>query len=159
MTYTPDPERELKLAVRQARLVALTCGFLAPVMYLFSLGTQALGGRWGLFLTGFGRLPWADRRVPALLVTALLALALSVLLPPRLGRMDSPRAALGTLKLRNLVTSGLLAATAMCGLYLGIKLGPPAASSTLVLCLAAMIRCAFILPSEARWRAQLSRLT
>ena len=64
MPFQPDPERELKQAVRQARLVAATCCFIAPIMYLLTLGTQAFQGRWGLFLAGFGQLPWADSRLP-----------------------------------------------------------------------------------------------
>ena len=157
MPFPPELERVLRQSVRQARMVAFVCCFLAPAMYLLTIGSQAYGSRWGLFLTGFGRLPWADPRVPWLVAAACVALALSLVLPPRLGRMGDPGSALAALKLRNLARAALLAGNAMCGLYLGIKLGPPAASSTLVLCLAAMIRCAFILPSEARWRTQLSR--
>lgn len=157
MAFPPDLERELKQSVRQARMVAFVCCFLAPAMYLLTIGSQAYGSRWGLFLTGFGRLPWADPRVPGLIAAAGLALVLSLILPPRLGRLGDPGSALGALKLRNLASAALLAGNAMCGLYLGIKLGPPAASLCLALCLITMIRGWFVFPREARWRAAMAR--
>ena len=153
MAFSPDLERELNKSVRQARLVASTCCFIAPIMYFACIGTQALRGQWRLFLGGFGRLPWADPRVPGALAAAAVALALSVLLPARLGRLDEPRQALGTLRGRNLATSGLLVAVAICGLFLGMKLGPPAATLSLCLFLATMARGWFVFPSEANWRA------
>jgi hypothetical protein len=157
MAFPPELERELRQSVRQARMVAFVCCFLAPAMYLLTIGSQAYGSRWGLFLTGFGRLPWADPRVPWLLAGACMALALALVLPPRLGRPLDPGSALGALKLRNLVSAALLAGNAMCGLYLGIKIGPPAASLCLSLCLITMIRGCFVFPSEARWRAAMTR--
>jgi hypothetical protein len=152
MAFPPELERELRQSVRQARMVAFVCCFVAPAMYLISLGSQALRGHWELFLGGFGRLPWADPRVPAALSGAGLALILALVLPDRLGRLDEPRAALGTLKARNLVSCALLVAVAVGGLYLGVKLGPPAASLSLVLCLAPVARGWFVFPREDRWR-------
>ncbi len=157
MALAPEQERELRLAVRQARLVAFTCCFAAPAMYLISVGSQALGGRWQWFLVGFARVPWNDHRVPWAVAAASLAFALSLVLPGRLGRMGDPRAALGALRARNLARSALLAAVAVCGLYLGIKLGPPAASVCLALCLVPMARGFYVFPSESRWREAMSR--
>jgi hypothetical protein len=157
MTLGPELERELRQAVRQARLVAFTCCFAAPAMYLISVGSQALGSRWERFLGGFGRLPWSDPRVPWTLAAALLAFVLSLVLPGRLGHPRDPRSALGVLRARNLVRSALLAVVAGCGLYLGFRLGPPAASLCLVLCLAPMARGLFVFPAEARWREAMSR--
>ena len=48
-----------------------------------------------------------------------------------------------------------MVAVAVCGLCLGVKIGPPAASFGLALCLVPMVRCWSLLPSEARWRAAL----
>ena len=157
MPFSPDLERDLRQSVRQARLVAFTCCYVAPAMYLLTLGSQVLGGRWGRFLIGFDRLPWGDHRVSASIAAACMALALSLVLPPRLGRMSDPRTALGALRARNLLASALLAAMAVCGLFLGVKLGPPAASLSLVLCLAPMARAAFVLPTEGRWRATMAQ--
>jgi len=154
MPFPPDLERELAKSVRQARLVAATCGFIAPVMYLMSIGTQALRGHWALFLGGFGRLPWADPRVPGALAAAALAMGLALVLPRRL---DRGKASMGALRGRNLMSCALLVCVAVCGLYLGMKLGPPAASLSLVLCLLPMVRTVFIFPSEAGWRARLNR--
>jgi len=158
MPLLPDLERELKQSVRQARLVLFTCCFVAPAMYLVCVGSQALAGRWGLFLAGFGQLPWDDSRVPGSIAAACAALALSLLLPPRLGRLRDPHSTLGTLKARNLLTSALLAAMAVCGLYVGVKVGPPAASLSLALCLAPMARACFLFPTEAGWREALEQL-
>jgi hypothetical protein len=156
MSFSPDLERELRQGVRQARMVAFVCMFAAPAMYLVCLYSQVLRGRWQLFLGGFNRIPWADRRVPVALGVAILALALAVILPPRLGRTDQPRAALGVLKARNLVGSGLMVAVAICGLYLGVKIGPPAASLSLVLCLVPPLRGWSVFPSEAGWRKSMA---
>ncbi|GEM_PF-1628104 len=157
MTFTSELERELHQSVRQARMVAFTCCFLAPAMYVLTLGSQAYGSRWDLFLRGFGRLPWDDLRVSRLIAAAFLALALSLFLPPHVGHMRDPHSALGTLRVRNLICSALLAAIAVCGLYLGVKIGPPAASLTLALCLVPMARACFIFPREARWRAAMNQ--
>lgn len=157
MPFTPDMERELRQSVRQARLVAFTCCFVAPAMYLLSLGSQVLAGRWGGFLAGFGRLPWEDHRVSGSIAGACAALALALVLPPRLGRMSDPRSALGALKARNLLGSALLATMAVCGLYVGVKIGPPAASLSLALCLMPMVRACFVFPTEAGWRAAMTR--
>jgi hypothetical protein len=156
MTLSPEQERELRQSVRQGRLVAFTCCFVAPAMYLVSLDSQVLRGHWMLFLSGFSRLPWDDPRVPWSIAGAFLALALSLILPQRLGHMRDPRSALGTLKGRNLLTVALLAAMAICGLYLGVKIGPPAASASLALCLIPAARGLFVFPTEARWRALLN---
>jgi hypothetical protein len=156
MTYSPAFERELRQSARQARMVAFTCCFVAPAMYIITLGSQAFRGQWHLFLGGFGRLPWADPRVPGALAVAVLALSLALVLPPRLGRAGDDRATLGALKARNLLSSALLVAVAVCGLFLGVKIGPPAASLSLVLFLATMVRGWFVLPSESRWRQALA---
>jgi len=148
----PDLERPLRTAFRQSRMVAFVCGFVAPAMYLLTLGSQVLHGRWELFLGGFARLPWGDPRVPGFLGAAGLALALALGVVPRLFRPRTPEAALGALRTRNLLASGLLAATAACGLALGVKLGPPAASLSLALCLAAMAGAWSAFPRERRWR-------
>ena len=152
MTFSPDLERELRQSVRQARLVAFTCCYVGPAMYILSLGSQVLRGRWELFLSGFGRLPWGDPRVPGSLAVAVVAMALALVLPQRLGRTGQGRTSLGTLKARNLLASALLVAVAISGLYLGVKIGPPAASLSLVTFLAPMVRGWFIFPAEARWR-------
>ena len=152
MSFSPDLERELRQSVRQARMVAFTCCFVAPAMYIISLGSQALRGHWLLFLAGFGHLPWADPRVPGTVAGAALALGLGLVLPQRMGRTGEARATLGALKARNLLSSALLVAVAVCGLFLGVKLGPPAASLSLVLFLVPMVRGWFIFPSESRWR-------
>ena len=157
MSFPPDLERELKQSVRQARLVAATCCFIAPLMYILCLGTQAYRGSWALFLGGFGQLPWTDHRVPGALAAAAVALVLALAVPGRLGRLDTPRSALAALRARNLLSSALLVAVAVCGLFVGVKLGPPAASLSLVLILAPMVRGWFVLPREARWRAVISR--
>ena len=158
MPLSPDLERELRQSVRQARLVAFTCCYVGPAMYILSLGSQALRGRWELFLAGFGRLPWGDPRVPGALAAASVAMALALVLPPRLGRLGDARATLGVLKARNLLSSALLVAVAICGLVLGVKIGPPAASLSLVLFLAPMVRGWFVFPSESRWRQTLAGL-
>jgi predicted cobalt transporter CbtA len=126
-------------------------------MYIVCLGTQAYRGSWAPFLGGFSRLPWSDPRVPGALAAGAVALALALGLPGRLGRLDPPRSALATLRARNLLSSALLVAVAVSGLYLGVKLGPPAASLSLVLILAPMVRGWFVLPREARWRAAIGR--
>jgi len=157
MTLPPDLERDLQTSVRQARLVALTCCYIAPAMYLLSVGSSALRGRWRLFLGGFGQLPWADPRVPGALALAAAALLLAWLLPPRLGRRARGRAALGALRGRNLLTCALLVLVAVSGLFLGVKLGPPAASLSLVLFLAPMAAGLARFPGTARWRQALER--
>ena len=116
MATPPDPQRELDQTVRQARLVAFTCCFLAPIMYTYSFGTSVLHGRWQLFFAGFAGLPWADPRVPGSLAAAAVAMTLALLLPPRLGRLDGGLA-LNTLRLRNLLCCALL--VAVLGLFLG----------------------------------------
>ena len=152
MEFPPDLERELRQSVRQARMVSFTCTFIAPAMYIISLGSQVLRGRWRLFLASFADLPWDENLLRVSLAAACLTLALALILPPRLGRPSSPRAALGTLKLRNLLTSALMAAVAVFGLYLGVKIGPPVAPLSLVICLLPMVGCWAVLPSESRWR-------
>jgi hypothetical protein len=156
MSFSPDLERELRQSVRQARMVAFTCCFVAPAMYIITLGSQAFRGHWQLFLAGFGRLPWSQPRVPGAVAAAALAMALALVLPQRLGQTGEPRAALGALKARNLVSSALLVAVAVCGLFLGVKIGPPAASLSLVLFLLPMVRGWFVFPGESRWRAVMS---
>jgi hypothetical protein len=151
MATPPDPQRELDQTVRQARLVAFTCCFLAPIMYTYSFGTSVLHGRWQLFFAGFAGLPWADPRVPGSLAAAAVAMTLALLLPPRLGRLDGG-SALNTLRLRNLLCCALLVAVAVSGLFLGVKIGPPAASASLILFLAPMVRGLLDFPSQARWR-------
>jgi hypothetical protein len=157
MPFSPELDRELHQGVRQARMVAFVCMFAAPAMYIVCLYSQVFRGRWQLFLGGFSGLPWADRRVPLALCAAVLALALALILPARLGRMLDPRSALGVLKARNLVSSALMVAVAISGLYLGVKIGPPAASLSLVLCLVPMARGWRMFPSEAGWRNTMAR--
>ena len=128
MALPPVPDRDLETAVRQARLVAFTCCYLAPAMYVLSFASQVLRGRWQLFFAGFGQLPWADPRVPGALAAAAAALALAFILPARPGG----GATLARLRGRNLLTCGLLVLVAAAGLYLGVKIGPPAASLSLV---------------------------
>jgi len=152
MPFSPDLERDLNKSVRQARLVASTCCFIAPIMYIVSIGNQALRGHWALFLGGFSRLPFSDHRVPGALAVAAVALALAVTLPERLGRFSDPRSTLGVLRARNLLSSFLLVGVAVSGLFLGMKIGPPAASLSLVLFLAPMARGWLVFPSETRWR-------
>jgi len=156
MAFAPDLERDLETALRQARLVAFTCCYLAPAMYILTFGSQVLRGRWQLFLGGFSQLPWADPRLPGALACAGAALALAVLLPPRLGRAQPGRPGLAVLRGRNLAACGLLVVVAVAGLYLGVKLGPPAASTSLVLFLVPVIRGFASFPSGARWRAALT---
>lgn len=150
--FPPDLERELRQSVRQARMVSFTCAFVAPAMYIISLGSQVLRGRWRLFLASFADLPWDENLLRVSLAAACLTLALALILPPRLGRPRDPRAALGALKLRNLLTAALMAAVAIFGLYLGVKIGPPVASLSLVICLLPMVGGWAVLPSESRWR-------
>jgi hypothetical protein len=152
----PDLERPLRIAFRQARMVAFVCGFVAPAMYLLTLGSQVLHGHWEQFLGGFGRLPWGDPRVPRALGAAALALVLALGVVPRLFRPQGPESALGVLRARNLLASALLAAAAVCGLWLGVKIGPPAASLSLALCLAAMAGACAVFPRERRWREALA---
>jgi len=152
MAFPPELERELRQSVRQARMVAFTCGFVAPAMYIISLGSQVLRGRWRLFLAGFADLPWADPQVRVAMAAACLTLALALILPPRLGRPRSPRSALATLKVRNLVGSALMAVVAVFGLRLCVQIGPPVASLSLAICLMPMVGCWAVLPAESRWR-------
>jgi hypothetical protein len=156
MSFPPDLERELRQSVRQARMVAFVCLYVAPAMYILSVGSQVLRSHWHLFFGGFSRLPWADPRVPGCVAGAGLALALALLVPPRLGRMDDPRSALGALKARNLLTAALMVAVAVCGLFLAVKIGPPAASLSLVLFLVPVVTGWSVFPSEARWRAAMA---
>jgi hypothetical protein len=156
MTFPPELERELRQSVRQARMVAFTCLYVAPAMYILSVGSQVLRSHWHLFLAGFSRLPWEDPRVPACITAASVALGLALILPPRLGRMRDPRSALGALKARNLLTAGLMVAVAVCGLFLAVKIGPPAATLSLVLFVLPMIGGWAVFPSEAGWRAAMA---
>ena len=135
MPFSPDLERDLNKSVRQARLVASTCCFIAPIMYIVSIGNQALRGHWALFLGGFSRLPFSDHRVPGALAVAAVALALAVTLPERLGRFSDPRSTLGVLRARNLLSSFLLVGVAVSDLFL-----------------APMARGWLVFPSETRWR-------
>jgi hypothetical protein len=152
MNFSPELERQLRQSVRQGRMVAVTCCFVAPAMYAISLVSQALRGRWGALLDGFGRLPWDEPRVRLLLAAAGLAMILALGVVPRLGRLPDAGSALGVLRARNLLRSALLAGVAVCGLVLGIRIGPPAASLSLVLFLGAAAGGAAVFPSERHWR-------
>ena len=149
MAYTPDPQRAFDTSLRQARLVAFACCFLAPATYVVSYGTQVLRGQWRLYLEGFGRLPWADSRVSTCLALSLGALALALLVPPRMGR------SLAALRGRNLLACALLVSSAASGLFLGTRIGPPAASLCLCLFLAPMGGGLAVFPTTQRWRAAL----
>jgi hypothetical protein len=155
MAFPPELERNLETSVRQARLVAFTCCFLAPVTYIASFGSQVLRGHWQLYLAGFGSLPWSDTRLPGSLAVALGALALAFLLPPKTGRLKGGSASLATLRGRNLLTCGLLVGSAAAGLFLGTRLGPPVASLCLCLFLAPMVAGWFVFPTAKRWRGML----
>src|SRR5208283_1958862 len=103
MKITAELERDLRQTLRQARLVAGACTILAPIIYAGTVGSQTLGGRWQAFFAGFDRVSWEDPRLPRLLAAGSLALALALVLPPRIGRIASPRGALMLLWLRSLV--------------------------------------------------------
>jgi ABC-type spermidine/putrescine transport system permease subunit II len=152
MSLPPDLEREFHRSLRQARMVAMVCCFLAPLIYTYSFGAQKLQGRWLLFLAGFGGLDWRDHRVAGALATAVAALVLALVLPGRLGRMAGGRTSLSALRGRNLLTSALLLAVAISGLWLGMKVGEDAASLCLVLFLLPPLRGLQVFPSEPRWR-------
>jgi hypothetical protein len=151
MSYTPDPQRAFDTSLRQARLVAFACCFMAPATYVVSFASQVLRGQWRLYLDGFSRLPWSDPRVPGCLALSLGALALALLLPPRLGR-----ASLAALRGRNLLGCALLVSSAASGLFLGTRIGPPAASLCLCLFLAPMAGGLLLFPTGRRWRAVLA---
>jgi hypothetical protein len=153
MAFEPDLERELRQSVRQARMVALTCMFVAPAMYTICLGSQVLRSHWELFLAGFSQMPWDDPQARGAIAAASVALFLALILPQRLGRPHDPRSALGLLKARNLLTCALMVALAVCGLYLGVKIGPPAASLSLAMFLLTMLGGCSVFPSEAQWRS------
>jgi hypothetical protein len=153
MAFEPDLERELRQSVRQARMMALTCLFVAPVMYTICLGSQVLRSHWELFLAGFSQMPWDDPQARSAIAVASLALFLALILPPRLGRPRDPRSALGVLKGRNLLTCALMVVLAVSGLYLGVKIGPPAASLSLAMFLVTMLGGWSVFPSEAHWRS------
>jgi hypothetical protein len=121
-------------------------------MYAISLAAQALRGRWRLYLAGFGRVPWGDPLVPLLLGSAATALLLAMAVVPRLGRMPNAPAALGVLKVRNLLRAALLAAVAVCGLVLGTRIGPSTASLSLAMFVVAALGGWAVFPSEAQWR-------
>jgi hypothetical protein len=129
---------------------------MAPATYVVSFASQVLRGRWPLYLGGFSQLPWGDPRVSGCLALSLGALALAFLLPPRIGRGTHGGPTLAALRGRNLLGCALLVTSAASGLFLGTRIGPPAASLCLGLFLAPMAAGAALFPTAARWRQALA---
>jgi hypothetical protein len=152
MEFPPELERDLRQGIRQARMVNFSCCFVAPAMYLICLCSSVLGGQWGRFLAGFGLLRWDDPLVKGLEMGAGAVLILALVLPPRLGHLRDSRGALAVLKMRNLASSALVAGIAVCGLVLGVRIGPSAASLSLIICAVAMVAGLAVFPRERRWR-------
>jgi hypothetical protein len=157
MVHSFDPGRAFATSLRQARLVAFVCAFVAPATYLASFASQVLHGNWHLYFTSAGPLPWDDPRLTGALALSLGAMALAFLLPPRLGRRVDGKLPLSVLRGRNLVVCALLVAAAAAGLFLGTRIGPPAANLCLSLFLAPMAVGVALFPTEKRWRAELAR--
>ncbi len=156
MEFPPELERDLRQGIRQARMVNCCCCFVAPAMYLICLCGSVLGGQWERFLAGFGLLRWGDPLVQGLEIGAGAILFLALVLPPRLGHMRDSRGALAVLKMRNLASSALVAGVAVCGLVLGVKIGPEAASLSLLICAVAMVAGLAVFPRERLWREALN---
>jgi hypothetical protein len=138
-------------ALRQARFTMLTCTLAAPALYAGAIATQSLGGRWERFFQGFDRIPWHHPRLPWIAALAVATFATALLLPPRLQATST----LSTLRLRNLVTAVLLLATAICGLYLGMKTGSAAAPLAMIFLLGPAAAGLLQFPTAARWGREL----
>ena len=135
-------------ALRQARFTLVTCAFAAPSLYAGAISMQALGGRWERFFQGLARIPWHEPRLLPVATLAVTALAGAFLLPPLLRAGSSP---LAVLRMRTLLASVLLLATAICGLYTGMKLGGGAAPLAMLMLAAPPVAGFALFPTPGRW--------
>jgi hypothetical protein len=142
---------ELK-ALRQARFTMLTCAYVAPALYGGAISMQTLGGRWQRFFQSLARIPWQQPRVPWIAALALAALTGALVLPPRLALGSTP---LTVLRGRNLLAALLLLGCAICGLYMGMKVGFTAAPLAFAMLAFPPVAGFLLFPTEERWRRAL----
>lgn len=158
MPFTEAQEKELQTALRMTRILALAMCCGGPAAYLVVYGLAVLRGNWGLFLQGFGHVPWSQPIVPALLAVSAMTLAGAFVLPGLLGRAQAQQPPLAALRTRSAISYALLEAVAIYGLVLGFVAGPAVASLSLVLMLVPPTLGLTLLPGEAAWRKACERL-
>lgn len=152
MPFTEAQEKELQTALRVTRILAMAMCCGGPAAYLVVYGLAVLQGNWGLFLQGFGHVPWSQPIVPALLAVSAMTLAGAFVLPGILAARQAQQPPLAALRARSVISCALLEAVAIYGLVLGFVAGPAVASLSLILMLVPPALSLALLPSEAAWR-------